>query len=99
MELAPDARVPAALPLPAVGLHGAAGVFDSSREEWSEYAERLGHYFVANDIASEEKRRAILLTAVGPTTYRLLKTLASPLKLDEFTFQGLVDLAGKYFSP
>ena len=99
MELAPAARVPAALPLPAVGLHGAAGVFDSSREEWSEYAERLGHYFVANDIASEEKRRATLLTAVGPTTYRLLKTLASPLKLDEFTFQGLVDLAGKYFSP
>ena len=76
-EGAPAARVPAALPLPAVGLHGAAGVFDSSREEWSEYAERLGHYFVANDV----------------------KTLASPLKLDEFTFQGLVDLAGKYFSP
>ena len=75
-------------------MHGAAGVFDTSREEWSEYAERLGHYFVANDIASEEKRRAILLTAVGPTTYRLLKTLASPL--NEFT---LVDLAGKYFSP
>jgi hypothetical protein len=54
-EGAPAARVPAAL-LPAVGLHGAACAFDSSQEEWSEYAERLVHYFVANDIVGEDKR-------------------------------------------
>ena len=41
-EGAPAAHVPAAL-LPAVGLHGAACAFDSSQEEWSEYAERLVH--------------------------------------------------------
>ena len=94
----PAARVPAALPT-AVGLHGTVGAFTSAQEEWSEYAERLVHYFVANDIEAEEKRRAILLTAVGPGTYRLIKTLASPKKLEEFTFKELVELAATHFNP
>ena len=94
----PAARVSAALP-PVFGLHGSVGVFDSSQEEWNEYAERLMHYFVANDIVAEEKRRAILLTVVGPGTFRLLKTLASPKKLEEFMFTELVELAGVHFNP
>ena len=83
----------------AVGLHGIVGPFDPAQEEWCEYAERLGHYFVANDIAAVEKKRAILLTAVGPGTYRLLKTLASPRRLDELRFVELVDLASKHYNP
>ena len=79
----PAARVLAALPT-AVGLHGTVSAFDPSQEEWREYAERLVHYFVANCIEAEEKKRAILLTAVAPGTYRLLKTLASPKKLGVF---------------
>ena len=94
----PAARVLAVLPT-AVGLHGTVGAFTSAQEEWSEYAERLVHYFVANDIEAEVKRRAILLTAVGPGTYRLIKTLASPKKLEEFTFKELVELAATHFNP
>ncbi|CAI8026528.1 hypothetical protein GBAR_LOCUS15235 [Geodia barretti] len=90
---------PAAAPTPAVSLLGVIGPFDPTQEEWREYAERLVHYFVANDIASEGKQRAILLTAVGPGTYRLLKTLASPKKLDELTVTQLVDLASKHYNP
>ena len=97
-EGAPATRVPAAL-LPAVGQHGTVCAFDASQEEWSEYAERLVHYFVANDIAGEDKRRAILLYAVGPSTYRLLKTLASPKRLDELKFSELVELATAHFNP
>ena len=94
----PTPEVPAVLP-PTIGLHGNAGAFDSSCEEWSEYAERLVHYFVANDITAVEKRHAILLTAVETGTYRLLKTLASPKKLDGFSFSELVELAGTHFNP
>ena len=81
------------VPTPAVGLHGAVGPFELSKEEWCEYSERLAHYFIANDIVSVEKMRAILLAVVGPATYRLLNTLASPKKLDELRFTDLVDLA------
>ena len=73
--------------------------FTHHRSGASSYAERLVHYFVANDIEAEEKRRSILLTAVGPSTYRLLKTLASPKKLEEFTFKELVKLAASHFDP
>ncbi len=53
------------------GLHGAVAPFDSTQEEWVEYAERLENYFIANDITNEGKQRAILLHCVGPATYRL----------------------------
>ena len=75
--------------------HEIIGAFSPSQEEWSEYVERLVHYYVANDIVGEEKRRAILLTAVGPATYRLLKTLVSP---DEFLFAEFVDLVKKHYN-
>ena len=29
--------------------------FDSSKEEWPQYVERLGHFFTANDIKTAEK--------------------------------------------
>ena len=29
--------------------------FDSSREEWPQYAERLEHFFAANSIVEDEK--------------------------------------------
>ena len=93
-----SARVAAATQ-PPLGLLGSVSVFDRSQDEWSEYAERLVHYFVANDIASENKRRAILLNAVGPGMYRLLKTIASPKKVDELTFEELVKLAKVHFNP
>ena len=60
------------------GLHGTVSPFDGSQEDWIEYAERLDSYFVANDIVDVAKKRAILLNAVGPTTYRLIKTLCLP---------------------
>ena len=83
----------------AVGLHGAAVAFDPAQENWSEYVERLQHYFTANDIVSDEKRKVILLNAVGPSTYRLIRTLVSPSKVTDFTFKQIVEKAQAHFSP
>ena len=93
-DRAPVAPAPAAY-LPPVALHGALSIFDPAVEEWCEYTERFTHYFVANDIVAAEKRRAIFLTAVGPTTYRLLKTLVSP---SEFRFEEFVEKAMTHFN-
>ena len=82
-----------------VALQGVIGTFDPAQEEWCEYTERLTHYFVASDITSEDKKRAILLTVVGPSAYRLLKTLASPKRLEELRFSELVELAKKHYNP
>ena len=92
---------PAAVAVPptTVGLHGAINAFDPAVEEWMEYVERLSHYFEANDITSEGKKRAILLNAVGPSTYRLTKTLASPARVTELSFEELVEKASAHFGP
>ena len=82
----------AALP-PVVGLHGVVATFDPEQDEWSEYIERLKHYFTANEIASEDKRRDILLNAVGASTYRLIRTLVTPAKLTEISYEDIVKKA------
>ena len=45
--------------------HGKIGESNSRREDWMSYSERLEEYFVANDIKSAKKKKAILLSAVG----------------------------------
>ena len=44
-------------------------LFDRDTESWTSYCERLEQFFLANGVAGEEKGRAILLSACGPTTY------------------------------
>lgn len=73
--------------------------FDSEIETWSQYAERLEHYFLANDVQDAAKKRAIFLTVLGPTTYSLLRSLLAPAKLTDKTFEELVQVLGIHFNP
>ena len=103
-EAAPRSPAPVVVPPPAVslsavGLHGAVAPFNQDQDDWSEYIERLEHYFAANDIVSAEKQRAILLSTVGPSTYRLIRTLVSPDKVTDFSFTALVEKARAHFNP
>ncbi len=61
---------------------GNVEAFDES-EDWLQYVERLEHYFVANDIADNGKKHAILLTVCGPKIYKLIRDLVSPAKPKE----------------
>lgn len=72
------AATTAAVAAPTVRVAGLVGVVApfNGKEEWIDYAERLEHYFIANDITDVANKRAILLNAVGASTYRLIKTLA-----------------------
>ena len=78
--------------------HG-IGEFDSTREDWTSYTERLAQYFVANDIADAGKKRAILLSACGPSTYQLIRNLASPTKPAEKSYYDLVKLVSDHLHP
>ena len=86
-------------PTPATGLHGSVAAFASEQEEWGEYIERLEHYFTANDIVAGDKQRAILLNAVGASTYRLIRTLVSPAKVTDVSFADIVEKARAHFNP
>ena len=82
-----------------VGLHGTAPVFDSTQEEWEDYAERLDSYFLANDIGDPAKKRAILVNDVGPKMYRLIKTLCLPEKPQDYSFEEIVKRVKAHFHP
>ena len=52
--------------------------FNPHEEDWSEYAERLSFCFTVNGITGNAKKRAILLSSVGPPTFRLMRSLVLP---------------------
>ena len=53
---------------------------------------------MANDIADPAKKRAILLNAAGPATYRLVKTLAIPGKPTDLSFDEIVEKVKTHFN-
>ena len=71
-----------------MAMHGSIGEFDLTREDWTTYNGRLKFYFDANGVTKDEQRCAIFLSSSGPTTYRLVCSLASPQQLREVAFKG-----------
>ena len=82
-----------------ITLHGVASPFDGTKKEWEDYAERLGNYFITNDIKDPVKQRVILLNCVGASTYRLIKTLSLPGKPNDLSFEDLVQRVKTHFNP
>ena len=56
-------------------IFGKVDSYDRELEEWPQYVERLGHFFAANAIDTEDRKRSIFLSAIGPTPYKLLWNL------------------------
>ena len=72
-----------------IAMFGHIPGFDSSKEEWLQYEERLGHFYPANGIADAEKIRAVFLSLFGTSTYKLLHNLISPSKPGDKSFAEL----------
>lgn len=75
------------------------GPFVLSEEDWESYSERLEEYFVAEDITAAEKKRAILISAIGKDTYRVLKNLCEPKKPSTFKYEELTGKLCTHFAP
>ena len=82
-----------------MAVHGTLTAFNPREEDWSEYAERLSFYFAANGITVDAKKRAILLSSVGPSTFRLMRSLVLPDTLDSFSFDDLVSKVKTHKEP
>ena len=79
--------------------HGHIPEFSGNATEWRIYAERLGHYFTANDVKSEEKKRAILLSACGTATLKLINNLLTPDALASKSFADIVKIVQEHHHP
>ena len=70
--------------------------YDPQTEEWPEYVECVQHFFDANGLEAVEtnmgKRRSTFLTLIGPTTYKVLRSLIEPSCPQDKTFEELVEV-------
>ena len=75
--------------------------FVSEQEDWSLYIERLENFFVANDVVTAEEKHAIQLSVCGDHhhTYRLIRSLTTPITLSLKSYEDLVKLVREHYSP
>ena len=73
--------------------------FDKSKEDWTQYVEKLSHFFGANGITPPEKKRSVLLLVVSPSTFKTLQSLVTPDKPGEKSHADLVETHKKHSDP
>ena len=57
---------------------GQVGPYCERKEDWACYVERMELFFITNDITDAPKKRAVLLSGIGPSTYSVLRNLMTP---------------------
>ena len=72
--------------------------FDENLETCESYCERLGQFFVANGVEND-KKKASLLSLIGPKAYTLLKNSCAPNKPAEKSYDELVALLNAQLNP
>ena len=85
--------------IPTGAPFGRIDEFQPTKETFTEYEERLNFFFEANDVTNDAKKRAIFLTVVGPTQFRLLKDLSQPRSVSELSFPELCRLLRNHHEP
>ena len=81
------------------GILGRIEEFDSNKDNWPQYVERIEHLFIANSIGGVEKKRAVFLSVIGSATYKTLRNLPSPAKPGDKSYADLVDVLSKHYKP
>ena len=67
----------------AASFIGQPGAFDAAKESWTQFSEHVAYFFQANGITEQTKKKATLLAIIGPSAYKLLRSLVAPTKPDE----------------
>ncbi|XP_049520471.1 uncharacterized protein K02A2.6-like [Dermacentor silvarum] len=89
----------AAATTPTLGSMGEFTPTSSGEVALSSYVERLEFYFEANDITTEDKKRAVLCTVSGPATYAVIRSLCSPALPSATSYADIVQKLSVPFNP
>ena len=76
--------------------HGSVGEFSGASESWVSYIERLKQYFIANNIKSEERQRAVLLSICGASIIQSVVVSSAKPIFDEIVNADLDNHTGTY---
>ncbi|UYV63361.1 K02A2.6-like, partial [Cordylochernes scorpioides] len=72
--------------------------YNEETETFETFYERLEQFLILEE-AGDEKKKACLLTLMGSKTYGVLKNLCSPILPKDKTFDNLIDILKRHFSP
>ena len=74
------------------------GEYCDDKEDFESYTERLSAWLVVNGVTDEQKS-SVFLAVIGASTYKLLKSLLAPEKLNTKTFDELVNVLQRHYEP
>ena len=72
-------------------------VFDKDKENWDQYQRRFLHHLDVYGLTTNDKKRACLLSWVGPETYTLLVNLFGEANVAEQSFNDLCNRLSLHF--
>eukprot|EP00795_Rhopilema_esculentum_P017021 gene17021-8526_t len=78
---------------------GQVGPYNEGEEDWACYMERLEQFFIANDITEASKKRAVLLSGIGPSTYSVLRNLMTSNIPSSKSYDELKATLNAHFKP
>ena len=73
------------------------GEYSPTVEPWENWEIRFDAWLLVQDITTPDKKRAALISEVGPTAFATLKDLAFPSKVLEKTYDDLIELLRKFY--
>jgi len=80
-----------------MALLGNLGAFTSTDAgDWKTYLSRLDQFYKANKI-EDNRKKAVFLSVIGDSCFRLLETLVAPAEVDSKTLSDLRDILSKHF--
>ena len=79
--------------------HGSLSEFNSATTSWRSYVDQLNYYFVANDITTDKKKVAILLSACGPATFKTIESVVDAETLKDSSYADLVKRLSEHYDP
>ena len=78
--------------------HGSIPKFHAGKEDWSTWIAQLQYYFSANKVTDDDQKRAILLSNIAPSVFKLIRNLLGD-DLDTATFEGIVKAVKSHYQP
>jgi hypothetical protein len=76
---------------------GRLSEFNTENEEWQQYEERMGHYFAANKITDDDRKRHFF-SSMGFRAYTMLRSLVLSNKPGEKPFKDLCQAMADHFT-
>ena len=61
--------------------------------------DQLNYYFIANDITTDKKKVAVLLSACGPATFKTICSLVDAERLKDIKYDDLVQTLSEHYDP